>query len=503
MSQLRPSWMQVTGAVAAILVVQRIGFMVLGTGQAGRLFLDVFLVLASSLAILSCFIASIRGSSVSRLFWLLFGGSFALQLVADVSWTYYHYFQIAVQDTALFPSLFFRLYAGPMAIALFLSEDSRPSRLESLLDGCIVVGLVGLTMYQVQMAELNAHDAKIWQLITVSTAVNVILVLAAAVRFALSAQGMLRGLFARQAIYLLIYSGIALVTSYVDAYLPEIDASVDLIWIVTYLSAAALAITWLPPADHELSKFRLSKPRISRRAALLFFNLTLAAMVLGSAILGFRILDSTRFVGLLAVSVVLFSYAVRCSLMQDNLERYLTALQESRAQLQHQALYDELTGLPNRRLFAERLQQTLARARREGNVVALLYLDLDGFKSVNDRLGHAIGDLLLKQAAIQMLSRVRESDTIARMGGDEFTVVLAPLPSKDHAALVAQELLRTLSEPFVIEGHTITITASIGIGIFPEAATDSIRLIQQADCAMYAVKREGKDGVRYYTPELG
>ena len=189
--------------------------------------------------------------------------------------------------------------------------------------------------------------------------------------------------------------------------------------------------------------------------------------------------------------------------MQDNQEKYLTALHESRAQLQHQALYDELTGLPNRRLFAERLSQTLAMAQREGHVVALLYFDFDGFKPINDRHGHSVGDLLLKHAAAHMLTRVRKSDTLARMGGDEFTLLVSHLPDKEHAALVARELLRTISEPFDIEGHSIAITASIGIGVFPEGATDSAGLIHQADSAMYAVKRDGKDGVRYYTPDLG
>jgi diguanylate cyclase (GGDEF)-like protein len=490
--------MQVIGGVVCILVLQRIGFLFLGTGPGGRLFLDVFIVLASSLAIGSCFAAAMRGRGVSRIFWLLFASSFAMQLIADASWAYFHYFHVAVPDGAIFPSLFYRLYAGPIAIALFLSDDSSSSKFESFLDGSIVVGLVGLTMYQVQMAEHAAQDSRIWQLITATALVNAILVLAAAARYFLSPRGTLHGLFKRQTIYLLTYSSVAFLTSTVDAYFPAIDDSFDLIWIVIYLAGAVLALTWEPPAEEQAIT-----RRISRRAALLCFNLTLAAMVLGSAILGFRVIDSTRIVGLLATSVVLFSYAVRCSLMQDNQEKYLTALHESRAQLQHQALYDELTGLPNRRLFAERLSQTLAMAQREGHVVALLYFDFDGFKPINDRHGHSVGDLLLKHAAAHMLTRVRKSDTLARMGGDEFTLLVSHLPDKEHAALVARELLRTISEPFDIEGHSIAITASIGIGVFPEGATDSAGLIHQADSAMYAVKRDGKDGVRYYTPDLG
>jgi len=117
-------------------------------------------------------------------------------------------------------------------------------------------------------------------------------------------------------------------------------------------------------------------------------------------------------------------------------------------------------------------------------------------------MGHWIGDLLLNKVANRMLSRVRKSDTLARMGGDEFTWLVVNPSSKEQAARLAEEMLQTLSEPFEIEGHSIEITASIGIGLFPEGTTDSVGLMQQADSAMYAVKRDGKNGVRYFTPEL-
>jgi GGDEF domain-containing protein len=135
------------------------------------------------------------------------------------------------------------------------------------------------------------------------------------------------------------------------------------------------------------------------------------------------LVNSTRVIGLIAVSIVLFSFAVRSALMQDTQEKYLAELQDSRAELERQALYDELTGLPNRRLLSERLSQVLAIAEREGH-------DLDGFKPVNDRLGHSIGDILLRQVAHRMLARVRKSDTLARMGGDEFTWLVAHADSE-------------------------------------------------------------------------
>ena len=478
--------------------LQIAGFVTHGAGPTEALFSDATTILANCLAIGCILSAWRRASDVSRSFWLLFGSVLILQLIGNSGWAYYHFFHIAVSQNALFPSLFYRLSAAPMAIALFLSDENRVARLESFLDNCMVVGLVGLATYQLQLAELDAHDPKIWQLITIGTMVNIVLVSVAAIRFAVEAPGSLRGLFARQTTYLVIYLGVSFLTSFADAYLPDIESTVDLIWIVPYLAAAAVAVLWVPPLAGKAPSGR----RISRRASLLCFNLTLAVMVLGSAALGLRLINATRVLGLVAVGVVLFSFAIRSALMQDTQEKYLEALQESRAQLERQALYDELTGLPNRRILADRLSRVLALARRDGQSVALLCLDLDGFKPVNDRLGHWIGDLLLAQVAKRMLSRVRESDTLARMGGDEFTWLVANLSSKEQAARLAEEMLQTLSEPFEIEGNLIAITASVGIGLFPDGASDAAGLMQQADIAMYAVKRDGKNGVRYYAPEL-
>jgi len=171
--------------------------------------------------------------------------------------------------------------------------------------------------------------------------------------------------------------------------------------------------------------------------------------------------------------------------------------------LQQQAFCDALTGLPNRRLLIDRLGQTLAAADRTANPVALLYLDLDGFKLVNDSLGHHFGDRLLVEVAARLRSRVRQSDTLARLGGDEFTIVLAHLRHASEAAAVADALLDDLAAPFLIDDREVTIGASIGISLYPDGATDSAELMHQADSAMYAAKRAGKNRRMYYTHELG
>ncbi|HZZ38591.1 MAG TPA: diguanylate cyclase, partial [Acidobacteriaceae bacterium] len=179
------------------------------------------------------------------------------------------------------------------------------------------------------------------------------------------------------------------------------------------------------------------------------------------------------------------------------------AKREAEARLQHMALIDDLTGLPNRRLLAERLSHCLARARREQRILALLYIDLDGFKLVNDSLGHAIGDELLSQVSQRLRARFRQSDTLARLGGDEFTLILDGIHEASDAEMAGENLLEVLKPPFEIEGHTIRITASVGISLFPNHGNEGGQLLQQADCAMYAAKRNGKNRVVQFGDHLG
>ena len=189
--------------------------------------------------------------------------------------------------------------------------------------------------------------------------------------------------------------------------------------------------------------------------------------------------------------------------MLQELEKRAEDKRAFEAQLQHQALNDDLTGLPNRRLLADRLRHALDVARRAEHQVALMYIDLDGFKLVNDSLGHAVGDRLLRQVSERLRSRVRASDTLARLGGDEFAVVLAGVKALEQASGVAETLLAILAPPFTIDEHEITITASIGVSVFPESGTTPVELLQQADSAMYAAKKMGKNRMMVFSDALG
>ncbi len=163
------------------------------------------------------------------------------------------------------------------------------------------------------------------------------------------------------------------------------------------------------------------------------------------------------------------------------------------------AHYDSLTGLANRTLFFDRLHQAMRMAKRGGHLLALLFLDLDGFKFINDTYGHDAGDVVLKETAKRLLENVRESDTVARMGGDEFTVILPSIENKKGAAIVAQKIIRAISEPYAIFNEQCAMSASIGISIYYGGEEDTDTLIKKADIAMYRAKQSGKNCFAFYT----
>jgi diguanylate cyclase (GGDEF)-like protein/PAS domain S-box-containing protein len=170
--------------------------------------------------------------------------------------------------------------------------------------------------------------------------------------------------------------------------------------------------------------------------------------------------------------------------------------------IQHLAYSDALTGLPNRRLVQDRLTQALASARRQKNRVALLFLDLDRFKNINDSLGHAVGDLLLQEVAGRLTIWGRDQDTVARVGGDEFLLVLTGLKDITDAAVAAERLMDAIIVEYYIQGHALNITCSLGISIFPEHGTNGETLIKNADIAMYSAKESGRNGFRFFTPDM-
>ena len=180
----------------------------------------------------------------------------------------------------------------------------------------------------------------------------------------------------------------------------------------------------------------------------------------------------------------------------------ITQVKQAQEKLDHLAHHDPLTALPNRLLFHDRLQHALPRAARDREQLAILFIDLDRFKNVNDTLGHHIGDELLQQVAEQLSARLREGDTLARLGGDEFIVLLERVDGEYGATQVAEKLMTMFEQPFTVADHELFVTCSVGISLYPDDALDLNMLIRNADVAMYQAKARGRNGYRFYAPSM-
>ena len=211
-----------------------------------------------------------------------------------------------------------------------------------------------------------------------------------------------------------------------------------------------------------------------------------------------------------ATTVVL--YAALCALVIGLIHRFrlehqalMAAVRERERheeRLHRQANFDALTGLANRSLFFDRLNQALLHARRHGLTAALLFVDLNHFKTVNDHYGHVAGDQLLTQIAAALTATVRREDTVARLGGDEFAILLPQIDTHQHAALLAEKVLAVVSRPYPVDGGQATISAAIGVALSSDCAGDGVSFMKCADMAMLRCKKKGKGGYELFHREM-
>lgn len=185
-----------------------------------------------------------------------------------------------------------------------------------------------------------------------------------------------------------------------------------------------------------------------------------------------------------------------------NAQTMAEAAETAAAQMSYLAEHDFLTGLPNRSLLTDRMAQAIALAERHGKTVALMYMDLDHFKDINDSLGHAVGDQLLQSVATRLQACVRHSDTVSRQGGDEFAVLLPEVEAQQDAIIIAQKLIEAMAPPHLIGGHQIQATLSIGISHYPDDGRDVDTVLKHADTAMYHAKQLGRSNFQVFTPGM-
>ncbi|MBA3775627.1 MAG: EAL domain-containing protein [Betaproteobacteria bacterium] len=244
----------------------------------------------------------------------------------------------------------------------------------------------------------------------------------------------------------------------------------------------------IPPRYREAHRRGMARYLRSQESPILGKRIELTAMRA----------DGTEFpVELVVTPINLHEQPQFVGYMRDISER-----KKATEQLIQLTQYDVLTGLANRSYFREQLSLAMARTKRSGQLLALLFLDLDHFKEVNDTLGHRIGDLVLQAAARLLKESLREVDTIARLGGDEFTIILENITDLEQVVTAAEKIKKAFSEPLVVEGREISLAASIGITIYPGGANNVDALLQNADLAMYRAKAEGRDAYKFFAPEM-
>ncbi len=213
----------------------------------------------------------------------------------------------------------------------------------------------------------------------------------------------------------------------------------------------------------------------------------------------------------MAATIAIITFLILCGTlslsvldarMESKTAQMASSLREANAELQRLVLHDSLTKLPNRLLLGDRVQQTIEECRRGGSLCAILFVDLDRFKTLNDSLGHFAGDTVLRAVAERLKTAVRHEDTVSRLGGDEFVILLKHIARVADAGEVARKVIECVSEPIVIDEHELRIGASVGIAIHPDHGAESDRLIANADAAMYHVKKSGRSSFAFFAPEM-
>jgi diguanylate cyclase len=444
-------------------------------------------VLAPVLAAGSCTRAAVSGSGRSRRAWALLAASSTSWAVGQATWVWYEH--VARHELPV-PSLADVGYLGaiPLAAAAMLAFPGRAERAilqaRSLLDGAVIAASLLYTSWSLVLGPVfrAGHGSVLEQAIVLAYPVGdvvlatIVVVVVARIRVGgapvlLLGAGLLGLAVADTSFAYLTQEG-----SYTTGAVSDVG------WFAGYLLIAAAArrpaavgITW---AGRRPGRLQVLLPYCP-----------LALAVATSAVQQLRGQPTGPFLYWTFVALVLLIVGRQLLTVLDNqvLNRRLAAMV---GELEHQAFHDGLTSLPNRALFRERVAHALRRRSQAGTPLALLFIDLDDFKAVNDRLGHAAGDDLLVAVASRLKTCVRGEDTVARLGGDEFAILLEAAPSHEVAVRVAGRILDAMAPPFPLQGHQVQVGASVGVTVSEATEVDAV--LREADVAMYTAKARGK-----------
>ncbi|QXC59301.1 bifunctional diguanylate cyclase/phosphodiesterase [Aquihabitans sp. G128] len=503
-------------AATVVAVFAALIFAKVPSARAAVLLSNVGQCLAPALAAAAGVRASTRATTVRlRRGWLLLGASAASWSLGQVVWTYYEVSGAA----APFPSLadVGYLAAVPLAmlsVGLLAASPTRSARLVAGLDGLLLAGsLLAISWPLVLGPSWDAGgDDPLTFALSLAYPVGTLVVASTVLLALMRAGGRGSVPLGRIAAGLLVLAGAdsIFVWSTLKGTEQQISPS-DVGWVGGYVCILLAALAFpTSKADHE------EQPQVQERAAEAP-SLYRALLPLGTAglALGVRVVllvaghHDDPFLDGVSVAVVALVLARHLVTMRENqdltrsLEEKIHQLTAREEQLSHQAFHDPLTGLANRRLFGDRVDHALARSRRTDERTAVLFIDLDDFKVVNDSLGHAAGDRLLVAVGSRISGCVRPGDTVSRLGGDEFGVLLEELETLDRAVTVANRILEALEVPFPVDGRQVFTRASIGLALAEQGdRPDGDHLLADADAALYAAKAAGKATFRRFETEM-
>lgn len=485
----------IIGALTGLLLVVALGMY--STGNVDRTFADLGLSAVMLLGGANCALAAFSTSGRLRLAWAGFAFASLSWGIGQSIWSWY---ELVLHTSVVFPGLsdvgFLGFPLGAViGLTLFPSDLSQADRRRMTLDGLTTAAAIGLVSWVTALGAVvhAGGDSLLATVVSVAYPLSDIVLLVVCV-LVLSRSTAHRGPLAFVAAGLVLMS----VADSGFAYLVATDSyatgnPIDLGW---FFAGGLLAFAPL---------VRGATVNSSQPSSVAVAGTFLPYIPLGGAVgfMGWQVATGSPFSVVeivLAVVILLLVLTRQFLTVRDN--RLLAlALIEREAELRHQAFHDQLTGLANRALFVDRVTHALELHRRDQRMLSICFLDLDGFKAVNDSLGHSAGDELLREVSARFREVLSGADTIARFGGDEFAVLMEGQP--DPAA-VGRALLGSLGMPFALAGGDVTVQASVGVAQvgFAEPTPTVDELLMRADLAMYVVKRRGKAGVLLHTPGL-
>ncbi|MDQ1710198.1 MAG: hypothetical protein QOG49_1583 [Frankiaceae bacterium] len=478
-----------------------------GGSHGSRVFSDLAGILPAVAAALACFSAARRTRGQTRRAWRLLGAGSAMWMLGEMAWALY---ELRFGRLEPFPSFADIGYLGfyPLSILGLLAFPAAPTARASRLRTCADALLIAMSAFYVswvlvlhRLVATAGDSGAFAKALGLAYPIADVALLSMVILVAARTTASARGPFALLAVSMIANGFADTIYAYTSSVSYETGSLLDPVWVAALLLIAVAAVA----QQSDLSPVEPTERSVWLRTLLPYALVVPAAGIAAvQAVDGGPIDAVTIGVGISVVALVMLRQLLTLAenaLLTRRLQRTVGELEARERDLHYQAFHDPLTGLANRSLFRDRLEHAVDRARRDQCVIAVLFLDLDDFKLVNDRLGHEAGDELLVAVAARLQRAVRTADTVARLGGDEFAVLIAQ-DGFDGARLTAARIGELLQAPFHLFEREVDVHASIGVALSEGADAEAEDLLRNADLAMYSAKYAGKGRSTFYGPHM-